>query len=49
MIFATQFAGEIAAIAEEGGDALLRARVAALDMGQRRLLREALDEVKIAS
>ncbi len=49
MIFATQFASEIAAVTEDGGDALLRERVAALDDGQRRLLREALDGVKIAS
>ena len=37
------------AVAEDGGDANLRERVAALDDGQRRLLREALDEVSIAS
>ena len=49
MIFATQFASEIAAVTEDGGDALLRELVAALDDGQRRLLREALDGVKIAS
>jgi hypothetical protein len=48
MIFATQFASEIAAVTEDG-DGLLRERVAALDDGQRQLLREALDEVKIAS
>jgi hypothetical protein len=48
MIFATQFASEIAAVAEDG-DALLLERVAALDGEQRQLLREALDEVKIAS
>jgi hypothetical protein len=49
MIFATQFASEIAAVTEDGGDALLRERVASLDDDQRTLLREALDEVKIAS
>ena len=49
MIFATHFASEIAAVTEDGGDALLRERVAALDEDQRQLLREALDEVKIAS
>jgi hypothetical protein len=41
LVFATEFAGEIAAVSENG-DALLRERVAALDDGQRRLLREAL-------
>ena len=49
MIFATQFASEIAAFTEDGGDALLRERVATLDEVQRQLLQEALDEVKIAS
>ena len=42
MIFATQFASEIAAVTENSGDALLRERVAALDEEQRQLLREAL-------
>ena len=46
MIFATQFASEIAAVSENG-DALLRERVEALDNDQRRLLREALDEVAV--
>ena len=46
MIFATHFATEIAAVTEDGGDALLRERVTALDREQRQLLREALDEVK---
>jgi hypothetical protein len=45
MIFATQFASEIAAVTEDSGDALLRERVASLDEGQRQLLREALDDV----
>ena len=44
-IFAVQFAGEIAAVMERGGVALLRERVAALDGDQRQLLREALAEV----
>ncbi len=48
LIFATQFASEVAAVTEDG-DTLLRERVAALDEDQRLLLREALDEVKIAS
>ena len=43
MIFATQFASEIAAVTEDG-DALLRERVAALDDDQRGVLREALSE-----
>ncbi len=42
MIFATQFAGEIAAVIEGGGEELLRERVAALDDEQRQLLGEAL-------
>jgi hypothetical protein len=46
MIFATQFASEIAAVTNDG-DALLRGRVAALDEGQRQLLREGLDEVAL--
>jgi hypothetical protein len=45
LIFASQFAREVAAVTENGGDALLRERVAALDVDQRRLLREALGEV----
>ena len=45
MIFATHFATEIAAVAENGGETLLHERVAVLDEDQRRLLREALDEV----
>lgn len=49
LIFAAEFASEIAAVTEDGGAALLRERVAALDQDQRQLLREALDEVKIAS
>ncbi len=49
MIVATHFADEIAAVTEDGGGTLLRERVASLDEDQRQLLREALDEVKIAS
>jgi hypothetical protein len=49
LIFATHFADEIAAVTEEGGVSLLRERVAALDTDQRQVLREALDEVTIAS
>ena len=45
MIFATHFAGEIAAVTERGGEGVLGERVAALDDDQRQLLREALDEV----
>jgi hypothetical protein len=48
LILATHFASEIAAVTEDGGDALLRERVAALDGEQRQLLREALDEVAVA-
>jgi hypothetical protein len=47
-IFATQFASEIEAVTERGGEAALRERVAALDLEQRQLLREALDVVVIA-
>ena len=49
MIFATHFASEIAAVTEDGGGALLRERVAALDDGQRQLLREALDKATLVS
>ena len=48
-IFAAHFASEIEAVTEHGGEAVLRERVAALDDGQRQLLREALDEARIAS
>jgi hypothetical protein len=46
-IFAAQFASEIEAVTKRGVDELLRERVAALDEGQRQLLREALDEVAV--
>jgi hypothetical protein len=49
MIFATHFASEIAAVTDGAGEAPLRERVTSLDEDQRQLLREALDEVKIAS
>lgn len=48
MIFATHFASEITAVIEDGGDALLRERVATLDKDEQRVLREALDEVAVA-
>ena len=44
-IFAAHFAGEVAAVTEDGGEALLRERVASLDEELRQLLREALSEV----
>jgi hypothetical protein len=46
LIFATQFASEIAAVTKDE-DALLRERVASLDEDQRHLLREALEEVAV--
>ena len=46
-IFAAQFASEIEAVTERGGDAALRERVAALDEAQQRLLREVLAEVAV--
>jgi hypothetical protein len=45
MIFAAHFASEIAAVTEGEGEALLRARIAALDEDQRQALRQALVEV----
>jgi hypothetical protein len=42
LVFATQFAGEIAAVMHGEGDAALRDRVAALGPDERRRLREAL-------
>ena len=41
-IFAAQFASEIEAVTERGGEAALRERVTALHEDQRQLLREAL-------
>jgi hypothetical protein len=48
MLFATQFAGEIDAVSD-GGDALLRDRIAALGEVQRRLLRDALETAALAA
>jgi hypothetical protein len=45
MIFAAHFATEIAAVAENGGETLIRERVAVLDVEQRRMLRDALNDV----
>jgi hypothetical protein len=42
LVFATQFADEIAAVAS-GGDGLLRKRLASLGEAERRVLRQALD------
>ena len=42
MSFAAQFASEIGAVITDGGEALLRERVGALEEGQR-MLRAALD------
>jgi hypothetical protein len=42
LVFATQFAGEIAAVAS-GGDELLRKRLGLLGEDERRVLRQALD------
>jgi hypothetical protein len=43
LVFATQFAGEIAAVAS-GGDERLRKRLGLLGEDERRVLRQALDE-----
>ena len=43
-VFATIYADEIAAVAD-GGEALMRERVAALGVKERQLLREALEAV----
>jgi hypothetical protein len=47
LVFATQFAGEIAAVANGGGSALLRRRLSALSGDERRVLREALSEPEL--
>jgi hypothetical protein len=44
LVFATQFAGEIAAVVNGDGDAVLRDRLAALGPDERRRLREALSD-----
>ena len=46
LIFATQFAGEIASVVN-GGDGLLRQRLATLGPDERRVLREALAEPEL--
>ena len=46
LIFATQFAGEISSVMD-GGDGLLRERLAALGPDERRALREALAEPEL--
>jgi hypothetical protein len=46
-VFATTFVNEIAAVQREGGDALLRDRLGKLSEGERRVLREALDELEL--
>jgi hypothetical protein len=47
MIFATQFAGEIASVMN-ADDGLLRQRLAMLSSDERRALREALSEPELA-
>ena len=49
MVFASHFVSEVAAVSDDGGDALLRERVAALDDGQRQMLREALQDTAAVS
>jgi hypothetical protein len=46
LVFASQFAGEIASVAD-GGDGLLRQQLALLGPEERRLLREALAEPEL--
>jgi hypothetical protein len=45
-VFAATFVDELAALERAGGDELVRQRVAALSEGERRVLREALDELQ---
>jgi len=47
-IFAAQFATEIEAVIDRGGEDLLRERVRALDEDQRAMLHEAFDDVATA-
>jgi hypothetical protein len=47
LVFATQFATEIAAVMHGNGDAVLRNRLAALAPEERRRLREALAELEL--
>jgi hypothetical protein len=46
-VFATAFAHDIAAVQRQGGDALLRDRLGELSESERRVLREALDELEL--
>jgi hypothetical protein len=45
-VFAATFVDELAALDRNGGDALVRRKVAALSEGERRVLRDALDELQ---
>jgi hypothetical protein len=45
-IFAATFVDELAVLERDGGDALVRRKVAELSEGERRVLREALDELQ---
>jgi hypothetical protein len=45
LVLATQFASEITAVLDDG-NGLLRERLASLEAGERRALREALDELE---
>ncbi len=47
LVFATQFADEVGAVSRDGGDVLLRERLAALSSDERQLLREALSEPEL--
>jgi hypothetical protein len=46
-VFATAFAHDMAAVQRQGGDALLRDRLGELSESERRVLREALDELEL--
>ena len=48
LVFATQFANEVAAVMDGEGDAFLRDRLAALGPNERRRLREALAAPELA-
>jgi hypothetical protein len=47
-LFAATYVDEIAAVQRSGGEALVRAKLAALTEGERRLLRDALLELDAA-
>jgi hypothetical protein len=47
-IFAATFVDELATVDRDGGDALVRQKVAALSEGERRVLWEALEELQPA-